>query len=756
MHLPKPSDEQKNIIKYLENYNVVIDSVAGSGKTTTNLHIALKNRDLNILLLTYNARLKIETTEKVEKLGLSNMEVRSYHSFCVKHYDKNCYTDVGIRKYLDKRSLNRSEIEKKFNYDIIIIDEAQDMCNNYFELVCQIFRDNSKKAKICILGDRNQSIFAFNNADERFIVFAKEIYKFNKFKWKETKLSESFRVTYQMAEFINNSVLGFNRMISHKQGTNVKYLICDPFTTAPLEEIKNYLRMGYRNDEIFVLAPSVRSPITPVRILANSLTSMNIPIYVPSSDEEKIDDDIMKNKIVFSTFHQTKGLERKVVMVYGFDASYFKYYKQNLDQTKCPNELYVAITRASEKLCLIHSEKSDFLQFIKNPDDISDYCDVYGELKIKDESFDKIPQINVTDITKHLPFDIIQNALSFIDIRTVRTPKDVINIRTKIKTKFNNVDTYENVSDITGIAIPSYFEYKKYGHMTIYDLLIKNKQKINPETVVNSGKDKLTTKELLKLANYWNSFKSGYRFKTKQIKRYDWLNMDDLRKCYDRLDKLIVSDASFEVEFTCGDDERFCSRKIVGVIDCINGEKVYEFKCVKKIDDTHILQLAIYSFLIMEHIKNRTYDLERFEKYYDEEVPICCRDDSILFLNNGSVQLGRIKKLMDLNYLEILDTYGKIHKIRMEKIIDNLTLRKKIECCKKELKELDRFSNGAGKYYLYNILNDNLLEISSTYDRLSRMVQYLMESKYKKNNGIDDNDFIELCNNTLNKFNFIS
>jgi DNA helicase IV len=71
MILPNISDEQNKIIIALKkNNNVVVDSVVGSGKTTCNLHIATIFNDLNILLLTYNSKLKIETREKVNKLQL--------------------------------------------------------------------------------------------------------------------------------------------------------------------------------------------------------------------------------------------------------------------------------------------------------------------------------------------------------------------------------------------------------------------------------------------------------------------------------------------------------------------------------------------------------------------------------------------------------------------------------------------------------------------------------------------------------------
>ena len=62
----------------------------------------------------------------------------------------------------------------------------------------------------------------------------------------------------------------------------------------------------------------------------------------------------LKGKIVFSTFHQSKGRERKVVLVFNFDQSYFKYYGKELDPNVCPNELYVATTRAQEHLSLFH------------------------------------------------------------------------------------------------------------------------------------------------------------------------------------------------------------------------------------------------------------------------------------------------------------------------------------------------------------------------------------------------------------------
>ena len=55
INLPEISLEQQNVINLLNNkFNVSVESVAGSGKTTTNLYIAKSFPTLKILLLTYN------------------------------------------------------------------------------------------------------------------------------------------------------------------------------------------------------------------------------------------------------------------------------------------------------------------------------------------------------------------------------------------------------------------------------------------------------------------------------------------------------------------------------------------------------------------------------------------------------------------------------------------------------------------------------------------------------------------------------
>ena len=69
----------------------------------------------------------------------------------------------------------------------------------------------------------------------------------------------------------------------------------------------------------------------------NILAERDIPIYVPSGDDSQIgSDSLVAKKVLFSTFHQSKGLERKVVVIFDFSGNYFKYFGRDYDPNTCP------------------------------------------------------------------------------------------------------------------------------------------------------------------------------------------------------------------------------------------------------------------------------------------------------------------------------------------------------------------------------------------------------------------------------------
>ena len=729
MQLPNISDEQLSVIEGLsQNNNIIVDSVAGSGKTTCNLHIAKSFPLLNILLLTYNAKLKLETREKVSKLKIDNLETQSYHSFCVKHYDKKCYTDTTLTTILD----TDQPLFDPINYDIIIIDEAQDMSYLYYQLVCKIYKDNRKQAKICIVGDKFQSIFQFNGADERFITMAEKLFNFNEWTWKTCKLSTSFRITSQMSSFINHCMLKDERIMSSKISIyKPRYLLCSFNSTLIFEEVIYYISLGYKPEDIFILAPSIKSKSekSPIRILENRIkVDTNFNVYA-ASENEKIDSDIIKEKIVFATFHQTKGLERKVTIVLSFDESYFKFFNKNASTLKCPNELYVAVTRGIERLTLVHINTNKYLPFLEK-NELEKYCHIVGLIKEKTDDR-RTTQIttNPTELLSHLPSNVLDECMALLNIETIRPPCEKIHFSSKTK-KISKDSTCESVSELTGVAIPTYYELQMKGVMNIYNILITTRfpnvyadRKVNREIRSKLEKiciEKLTSEDLLFIVNCWDCSKSNLLFKMYQIKKYDWLPQNKLLQCIDRLSSLqIPTNAKFELQYdvpTINSQPYYvtiCDIRLAlrGYVDCLDDCNLYEFKCVSELSVEHHLQLAIYM-------------------YMDQYIRLQCENKLKEDIKTNS---DDIEKIGDVN----------------ENFIHYDVLRDRLDELKTKVKDDKQFlsiKHNEMIYYLYNVLSDELIRITCDMESLTRMMEILITHKYFKSTRVSDLFFLEKVN----------
>jgi hypothetical protein len=664
MLLLEPSEEQNNIINSVLEYNITIDAVAGSGKTTTILHIGKRYPEYNILVMTYNKRLKQETRSRVSFNNIKNIQVENYHSFCIKKYNE--LLNDTINSYTDELIINviKNNTKKEFNYDVIIIDEAQDMSILYYELMCHIINDNKKckTCHICVFGDIKQSIYGFNNADYRYLKYSNKLFDFNDFKWRQFTLSETFRLTKENVDFINNIVLQENRLVSKNINNNIRtcskprYIFCNSYSDRVLYEIIHYylgsMNFAYTFNDIFILAPSIKSDKSPIKCLSNKLSFIyNIPIYIPNSDEEQLDDDIIKDKIVFSTFHQVKGLERKIIIIFSFDNSYFEYYNRNAPKHYCSNEIYVALTRATERISVIHDYKYNFLDFL-NIHNIEKYCDndnlklislfdknnkilnfkynpvqdnkknifstLHDSLETSEKIIDKIMGkilenkktnniISITNFIKHLPYNIINKVLENIEIITEKKSlfsSDSETYEINIETKIKQDNLYENVSEITGIAIPAYYEYittNKISILNIINLEISNNNKLF-DFIHKEHLDfkNINCNNILKISNIYNSIINDLCFKIQQIKYYNWLDDELLHQAMTRLKKNISSNPVFESCFISDfiiDSETFFLK---GFIDCIDDKNVWELKFTKNLTNTHIIQLALYMFLFKQ------------------------------------------------------------------------------------------------------------------------------------------------------------
>ena len=435
MELPSPSSEQQTIIaNLLIGKSTLCNCIAGAGKSTASLQIATVFSDKKLILLTYSKTLQSDSEEKATLTNTNNIDIYTFNAFAYNFYSKDSGHNL-------KKALNISS-SKKFNYDIIILDEVQDSELNIYHLSLQILYDNlnsPEKTLLCILGDACQCLYKYKGADEKFITLAPLLYGLQR-TWSICKLSQTFRINNASCKFLNQCVFKENKMISYeKEAKKVlpRYIICDMFT-YPIQEVMYYLNLGYKPGDIFIIAPSIKThEKSPIRILANELTQRNIPIFYPISDEEIFDSNVIKGKIGFGSIHSMKGKENNIIIFMGADIDYFNFYNKDDPRTTCPNPLYVAFTRHKRQLSLLHSYKSDYLPFLDQRFLRSTTHFIEQKsLQVSNKGKFTPTKFTVSKLLAHISDDTLKKSMEYITAVEIQESEKLINIKTKI---INNI-----------------------------------------------------------------------------------------------------------------------------------------------------------------------------------------------------------------------------------------------------------------------------------------------------------------------------
>ena len=645
------SEEQYQVYQLIQSgKNAIVDACAGSGKSTTILSIAKELPERRILQFTYNSMLRHEIREKTQDLALQNIEVHTYHSFAVKYYSSIAHTDTGIRQILREQLLPRTPVPV---CDILVLDECQDMTLLYFHLVAymcvHMCKETDHKIQILILGDYMQGLYEFKGADIRFLTCAEQCWQGFRYllsqDFVKCTLKTSYRITNQMASFVNRDMLGDVRIQACRDGGPVVYIRRPRYLLEKIAvyNIKQLLDQGESPSDIFVLGGSVKGPNSPIRRMENVLTENGIPCHVPMFETDAMDERVIEGKIVFSTFHSVKGRQRKYVFVVGFDNSYY-FIARDIPRDVCPNTLYVATTRATHGLFLLDNDSSKPLEFLKQNQHVmkqSNYIDFKGLPQtifhdpIQDPDLVLIPTYHVspTDLIKFLSEDLLEDITPIIETMFFQEGRaepesEILEIP---KIHYTRSGYYEDVSDLNGIALPALFFDFILGNNTEGQDSIKSmirssivEMRDNEHTYLRTMVDDIpdrckTVSEYLYMANVYVAIQERLYFKLKQISRdeYTWLSDEILEKCKERFDDYLgyeFQDAQPEIECQIihynneelqvpieralnpyfGNDMkfRFCAR-----VDLLSEYCLYELKCTSTITVEHKLQVGLYAWI---------------------------------------------------------------------------------------------------------------------------------------------------------------
>jgi hypothetical protein len=594
-----PSEEQKIIIDLLsQQNNIIVDACAGSGKSTTILSSAIQYSSWKFIQLTYNSLLKEEIKEKVKELGLTNISVNTFHSLAVKYYYREAFDDAGIRRILREKMPPKIELP---HFDVLVLDEAQDMTPLLFEFIVKFTLDTAKPFQLFVLGDKRQGLYQFKGSYTGYLTLADKMWENHPFLRKKEfvfcTLQTSYRITCPMADFMNKVMLGEMRIIACKPGFPVKYVrrenyILSAFVISNIKRIMAEKNASY--GDFFILAGSLKT--YEIRKIENELVQAGIPCYISMMENrDQLDSRVIDNKVVFSSFHAVKGRERRFVFVVGFDSSYLKSYENEYSIYDCPNTLYVGGSRATEGLFLLenehyrplpflkmtHSEmqKEPFVDFIGNPVSMV-------AVQEKREKTEKIKRVTPTQMIQFLSEDLLEIITPILDEiysplslflngveneEEINEEKDdnILEIPSILQTKTG----FEEISDLNGNVLPIMF----YDHIlssssfsqnktlnqnykrVFQNLILSEVQYFKPkqhtflkEIVQNMPEKCETAADYLYLANIHLAIEEKLYSKIKQIDsdEYNWLSEDIIQECYHRLETVLGEDTNNIGEWT--------------------------------------------------------------------------------------------------------------------------------------------------------------------------------------------------------------
>ena len=700
------SEEQAVVLKHIKaGENAVVNAVAGSGKSTTVLSIAAAMKSSKIIQFTYNSMLRYEIKEKTEALAIANLDVHTYHSMAVKYYNAGAYTDTGIRHILANKVVPRIRIPKK---DVVVIDEAQDMTFLYFQLVVKFTMDMNHPFQLIILGDFMQGLYEFKGADTRFLTLADQFWchhpRVKSPVFNSCALNTSYRITDQMSSFINEALLGDDRLRTCREGPVPVFYLRNSrrnLENTVVFHINQLLASGAMPSDIFILGASVKGPNSQIRKMENILVSQGIPCHVPMFESDNVDEKIIQKKVVFCTFHSVKGRQRKYVFVMGFDQGYMRFYGKDLDQDQCPSTLYVACTRATHGLFLLERNEFDTdkpLEFLKKTQSEikrmkavefkgTPYFPVYEiPEKVAEDAVKHF--ITPTDLIKFIPEAVLEEITPYLNqmFQVIRPKGLEIDIPTVLETEQGY---FEEVSDLNGLAIPAmYYDFLNsiweegatnvlyQNILIILDEFKDHEHKFLKEIATKLPANFTKPAEYLFLANVYTAFQEKLYFKLKQIgeHEYNWITDAMMERAKVRLEKTVGSECkeskpliektiihqSQEMEHEAIDNylqeyfEEGVHFRFTARTDLITSDAVWEIKCVREITMDHQLQVVIYAWLYkllgypekkFKIFNIRTNEIQELNADMEE------LDFIVISLLQGKYQ--KVAKLSDEEFLEM-------------------------------------------------------------------------------------------------------
>lgn len=544
----KLTEEQRKLISLVKRgKNVLVDACIGSGKTTTIQELCNEMPDKKILYLTYNTLLKIDAQEKIKS---SNVFVTNYHGFAHK-----CLQTAGITSSVSdliQVFLQNKEVIKIPSYDLLVLDEYQDI-EMEIAIMLQRIKQANPGLQIVAVGDMEQKIYDKTTLNvPRFISTFLEDYE-------KITFTKCFRLSEGLAEMLGNvwgkTIRGVNkkcrveemsveRVIRFLAKQNPEDILCLGQREGVMPKVLNKLEEEY--PEKF-----------------NKKT-----VYASIKDEDRGNIRPGKNTAIFTTFDSSKGLERKICVVFDFSEKYW-YSRLSKPDTKYDivrNIFCVAASRGKSRIIFVKSPSGNTLTEKVLSTDVS-----------INEGY-------------HEPF-YISDMFSFKYKEDVEECFSLIKTE-KISVEDNSVIDVQNNDELIDIS-PCIGMLQEVAFFENYDI------DAELEYIMKSHKDRYLPPlkkgaALEEKILYATAYDTGYDRYISQVE-IPFVSKENLCKICERLSTVFTPKE--EVQKNCGISISKKKKQILdidGRADVLKNGTIYELKFVSELSHEHFLQCATY------------------------------------------------------------------------------------------------------------------------------------------------------------------
>lgn len=173
------SNRQLEIIKDKQSKYIVVAAGPGSGKTKVLVHklaslLLLEDvKHEQLLMLTFSRAAATEFKKRLIELvgnAAHYVEIKTFHSYSFDLIGKQGNLDDAkdVVRFAAEAIKNGDVEPSKITKSVLVIDEAQDMGADDFQLVKALIGQN-EDLRVIAVGDDDQNVFAFRGADSKYM-----------------------------------------------------------------------------------------------------------------------------------------------------------------------------------------------------------------------------------------------------------------------------------------------------------------------------------------------------------------------------------------------------------------------------------------------------------------------------------------------------------------------------------------------------------------------------------------------------------